>query len=149
MIEERTRRPALRVKQCSRCGKEFGCAHGEPGCWCESVVLDRETLAEIRELADDCLCPECLTSFAKHDGEAGERRATRWAKAIPHAAVRARGVSPAWALGAVAFVFGSLLFALAVGPISIGAGGIVESAVSHLPLLHVHSPLSKVDEAIL
>jgi cobalamin transport system permease protein len=149
VIEQHTRGPALRVKGCSRCGKEFGCAQGEPGCWCESVVLDRETLAEIRELADDCLCPDCLTSFAKRDGEAAEGRATKWAKAIPHAAVRARGVSLPWALGALAFLVGSLVFALAVGPISIGAGGIVESAVSHLPLLHVHSPLSKVDEAIL
>ncbi|HLY95500.1 MAG TPA: iron ABC transporter permease, partial [Gaiellaceae bacterium] len=49
----------------------------------------------------------------------------------------------------LAFVFGSLLFALAIGPVSIGAGGIVESALSHLPLLHVHSPLSTVDEAVL
>jgi iron complex transport system permease protein len=149
-IELLTDRPAFSVKQCSRCGAEFGCAQGEPGCWCESVVLSRETLAEIRELADDCLCPACLRGFAeREDGEATERRTTGWAKAIPHTAVRARGVSPAWALGALLFVLGSLLLALATGPISIGIEGIVESALSHLPLLHVHSPLSTVDDAVL
>ena len=34
-------------KACSRCGQRFGCAQGEPGCWCEAVILRRETLAEI------------------------------------------------------------------------------------------------------
>lgn len=148
-----------RRKQCPSCGTQFGCADGEPGCWCESVVLRRETLAEIRTLADDCLCPTCLTGFTERDhGEPASdgsssthvpRGATRWAKAIPHAAVRARGVPPAWGLCAVLFVVGSLLLALAIGPISIGTGPIAESALSHLPLLHVHSPLSTVEEAIL
>jgi iron complex transport system permease protein len=150
VIEERTETPTFRAKRCSLCGAEFGCAQGEPGCWCESVVLHRETLAEIRALAADCLCPACLTSFAERDrGEAPAGRAAGWAKAVPHTAVRARGVSPAWGLGAVLFVLGSLVFALAIGPVSIGAGGIVESAVSHLPFLHVHSPLTTVEDAIL
>jgi iron complex transport system permease protein len=150
VIEERTETPTFRAKRCSLCGTEFGCAQGEPGCWCESVVLHRETLAEIRELAEDCLCPACLTSFAEHDrDEAPAGRATGWAKAVPHTAVRARGVSPGWGLGALLFVLGSLVFALAIGPVSIGAGGIVESAVSHLPLLHARSPLTTVEEAIL
>ncbi len=47
-------------KRCERCGGEFGCADGAPGCWCEGVVLSRDTLAELRALADDCLCPDCL-----------------------------------------------------------------------------------------
>src|SRR5437764_8776696 len=63
--------------------------------------------------------------------------------------VRARGVSRQWRLTAGAFLVGSLLVGLGVGPVGIGAGGIVESALSHLPLLHVHSPLSSVQEAIL
>jgi iron complex transport system permease protein len=43
----------------------------------------------------------------------------------------------------------SLLVALAVGPLSLGTGAIVESALSHVPLLHVHSPLGTVEEAVL
>jgi iron complex transport system permease protein len=65
-------------KSCQRCGRAFGCGFGEPGCWCEQVTLRRETLREIRALADDCLCPACLESFAARDSaadEAGHRAA--------------------------------------------------------------------------
>ena len=58
------------------------------------------------------------------------------------ATVRARGVSRPWRLLAGAFLAGSLLVGLGVGPVGIGATGIVESALSHLPFVHVHSPLS-------
>lgn len=64
-------------------------------------------------------------------------------------AVRARGVPRPWGLVAVAFLVGSLLVGLGVGPVGIGAGAIVESALSHLPLLHVHNPLAKLDDAVL
>jgi iron complex transport system permease protein len=63
--------------------------------------------------------------------------------------VRARGVSRGWGLCAGAFLVGSLVVGLGVGPVGIGAGGIVESALSHVPFLDVHSPLSRVQEAIL
>jgi iron complex transport system permease protein len=33
--------------------------------------------------------------------------------------------------------------------VPIGAGAIIESALSHVPFLHVHSPLSSVEEAVL
>ncbi len=65
------------------------------------------------------------------------------------ATVRARGVSRPWRLLAGAFLAGSLLVGLGVGPVGIGATGIVESALSHLPFLHVHSPLSALEEAVL
>ena len=39
-----------RRKLCPRCRTRFTCGHGEPGCWCESIVLRRETLAQIRAL---------------------------------------------------------------------------------------------------
>ena len=54
-----------------------------------------------------------------------------------------------WGLCAVAFLVGSLLFALAVGPVSIGTWAIVESALSHVPFLHVTSPLGTVQEAVV
>ena len=157
MVEQLEQQTPPRRKQCSSCGAEFGCAQGEPGCWCESVVLRRETLAEIRALADDCLCPDCLSGFAERErsglnalsGPAIRGGASRWAKAIPHAAIRARGVPFLWGLGAVLFVLASLLFALVIGPVSIGAGSIAEAALSHLPLLHIHSSLGTVERAIL
>jgi iron complex transport system permease protein len=38
---------------------------------------------------------------------------------------------------------------LGIGPVPIAAGAIIESALSHVPFLHVHSPLSSVEEAVL
>jgi iron complex transport system permease protein len=58
-------------------------------------------------------------------------------------------VSRPWRLCAGAFLAGSLVVGLGVGPVGIGAGGIAESALSHIPFVHVHSPLSSVQEAIL
>ena len=63
--------------------------------------------------------------------------------------VRARGISPRWGLCALAFLLGALVLGLGIGPVSLGAGPIVESALSHLPFLHVHSPLNQAQEAIL
>src|SRR6476659_2436517 len=65
------------------------------------------------------------------------------------ARVRARGISRTWQVCAGAFLVGSLLVGLGVGPIGIGGIAIVESALSHVPFVHVHSPLSTVQEAIL
>lgn len=141
-------------KRCPLCGRSFGCRQGEPGCWCEAVELDRDTLAQIRALADDCLCPSCLGTFARQErrgdgAKAPARRGSVWAKAIPHAAVRARGVPLGWAAAAAAFLVGALVLGLAIGPVGIAAGQVVASALSHLPLLGVHSPLDGIDEAIL
>jgi len=65
------------------------------------------------------------------------------------AAVRARGVPRPWRLIAGAFLLGSLLVGLGVGPVGIGVGAIVESGLAHLPFLHVHNPLSTLDDAVL
>jgi iron complex transport system permease protein len=63
--------------------------------------------------------------------------------------VQARGVGSRWGLVAGAFLVGSLLVGLAVGPVPIPVTSIVRSALSHLPLLHVHSPLTAVQDAVL
>ncbi|HET7566654.1 MAG TPA: iron ABC transporter permease [Gaiellaceae bacterium] len=63
--------------------------------------------------------------------------------------VEARGVGPRWGLAAGAFLVGSLLVGLAVGPLGIGSGAILRSALSAVPLLHVHSGISPVDHAVL
>ncbi len=153
---EQHERPQLRQKECSRCGKEFGCAQGEPGCWCESIVVRRETLAELRTLADDCLCPTCLAGFAERDqhalgeppGTNGHGTGSTWAKAVPHASIRARGVPLVWGLCALVFLAGALLVALGAGPVAIGPGAIAESALSHLPWVHLHH-LQSFEDAIL
>jgi len=137
------------VKICPRCGRQFGCAQGAPGCWCEGVALRRETLAELRELADDCLCPACLGEFSARDDHSGDGSPTQWAKAVPHDAIRARGVSALWGGGAVAALLVALLAGVAYGPVSIGIGSILGSALSHVPLVHLHSSLSAVDSAVL
>jgi cobalamin transport system permease protein len=71
------------------------------------------------------------------------------AKAIPHAAVRARGVTPIWWLCAVLFLAGSLLVALGTGPVAIGPASIARAALSHLPIFRSHAHLSAIQEAIL
>jgi len=65
------------------------------------------------------------------------------------AGVRARGIAPVWAIATVAFLLGSLLVGLGVGAVEISPGAIVVSAVAHLPLVHIHSSLSAVQDAIL
>jgi iron complex transport system permease protein len=54
-----------------------------------------------------------------------------------------------WGLCSGAFLVVALLVGLGIGPVAIGPGAIVESALSHVPLVDVHTPLSSVQEAIL
>jgi len=135
-----------RTKQCPLCGSRFGCAQGRPGCWCEGVAVSRDALAEIRSSAPDCICPECLRSFAERDGAEGARVS---AKAVPDAAIKSRALAPLWAVVAIASLAASLLLGLAIGPAQIGPAAILGSIASHLPATHWPSPLSSVDEAIL
>ena len=135
-----------RTKQCRLCGGRFGCAEGRAGCWCEEVAVSRDALADIRSLATDCVCPDCLRRFAGKDGGDG---ALVWAKAVPDAAVRPRTLAPLSTVAAFAVLAASLLLGLAIGPAQIGPAAILGSLVSHLPASHWSSPLGQVDEAIL
>ncbi len=65
------------------------------------------------------------------------------------AEVQPRGVPRPWGLCAAAFLLLALLVGLGVGSIAIGPLDIVESALSHIPFVHVDSPLSSVEEAIV
>ncbi len=146
------------IKTCPLCEEQFECAQGQPGCWCEEVVLGRRTLADIRAVAYGCVCPACLSGFAARErarrdsdlnGVDETTGPVTWAKAVPHAAVRSRGVSALWALVALGSLAGALLLGLGTGAASIGPASIVASLLSHFQVFHVASPLSTVNDAIL
>jgi iron complex transport system permease protein len=65
------------------------------------------------------------------------------------AEVQPRGVPKPWGLCVAAFLLLALLVGLGVGSIGIGPLDIAQSALSHVPFLHVDSPLSSVEEAIV
>jgi iron complex transport system permease protein len=75
--------------------------------------------------------------------------AVRPVREEPSPRVEARGVGPHWGLTAGALLVGAVLVGLAVGPVGIGGGAIVRSALAHLPLLHVRSPLAAMQDAVL
>ena len=54
-----------------------------------------------------------------------------------------------WILAASVFLAASLVVGALVGPVHISLGDALESFAARIPLLHVHSPLSPTDEAIL
>src|SRR4051794_37661925 len=63
--------------------------------------------------------------------------------------VQARGVSLLAALVTVGFLLVALGVGLAVGPWHIGLGGILRSALSYVPGLHVHQSITTTDHTIL
>jgi iron complex transport system permease protein len=94
------------------------------------LTLSGPALEAVRASGHGCLCRECLSGYADTP-------------------VSARGLPLAWTAGAVAFLVVALLVGLATGPFPIGVGAIATGALSHLPLLHIHSPLSQVESAIV
>jgi iron complex transport system permease protein len=62
---------------------------------------------------------------------------------------RPRGITPPWGLGALAFLLIALLVGLGIGPIGIAPWRILESALSHVPFLHVRQPLSQIEDVIV
>jgi cobalamin transport system permease protein len=69
--------------------------------------------------------------------------------ALDARAVRARGLAPAWAFAAAAFLVIALAVGLVVGPVHIGIGDIARSLAARLHVPGVESPLSQTDEAIV
>ena len=63
--------------------------------------------------------------------------------------VEARGVGLRAGLVTAVFLVGAIAVGLGVGPVHIGAGSILRSALSYVPGLHVHQPLDAVDRAVL
>jgi hypothetical protein len=58
-----------RELQCELCGAQFECGMGGLDCWCANIRLTAENLATLRQLAKDCVCPECLTKLANGNRE--------------------------------------------------------------------------------
>jgi hypothetical protein len=52
-------------KTCERCGGAFPCGASGVACWCDSLKLGAGALAQLRAAYRDCLCPQCLPSFAE------------------------------------------------------------------------------------
>ncbi|MGI8786829.1 MAG: cysteine-rich CWC family protein [Pyrinomonadaceae bacterium] len=45
---------------CESCGKEFSCGANLGECWCFNIELKTETLTELRDNFENCLCENCL-----------------------------------------------------------------------------------------
>ncbi len=71
------------------------------------------------------------------------------AAAAPARAVRVRGVTPRWALVAVAFLLLALLIGIVAGPVHIGVGDALRSVLAKLGVPGVDTPLSPTQESIL
>ena len=70
------------------------------------------------------------------------------AAAAPIRAIRARGVTPAWAAAAVLFLLLALMIGVVAGPVDIGAADALRS-LAHRLGLGVASPLDQAQESIL
>jgi iron complex transport system permease protein len=66
----------------------------------------------------------------------------------PVETVRARGVSPAWALAATGFLVASLVVGVLAGPLDIGVGDVIRSALARLGMVD-STPLDATEESIL
>jgi iron complex transport system permease protein len=64
-------------------------------------------------------------------------------------AVRVRGVTPGWALAAVAFLLVALLVGIVAGPVHLGVGDTLRSVAAKLGVPGVDSPLGQTEESIL
>ena len=51
------------TKTCESCGANFTCGAKTEKCWCFSVDLRAETLAELRDSFKNCLCKNCLSDL--------------------------------------------------------------------------------------
>ena len=53
------------MKTCEKCGVAFKCgAKTDTRCWCNAYAVTEESLKNIREKYNDCLCEKCLIEMA-------------------------------------------------------------------------------------
>jgi iron complex transport system permease protein len=63
--------------------------------------------------------------------------------------LRAPGLGPFWVCAAVAFLLASIVVGLLLGPVHVGVGEIVQSALAYLHVPGVTSPLTPAEDAIV
>lgn len=51
---------ANRNLTCESCKKEFSCDANTGKCWCFEIQIPNESLANLRDNFENCLCEECL-----------------------------------------------------------------------------------------
>ncbi|MDR0790154.1 MAG: cysteine-rich CWC family protein [Bacteroidales bacterium] len=49
---------------CPKCGKEFQCQHSKE-CFCNKYKLSEDTKKTLLKLYKDCLCEQCLKTYAE------------------------------------------------------------------------------------
>ncbi len=69
--------------------------------------------------------------------------------AAPPRGLHVRGPSAAWLGGAAALLAAACLVGVAVGPVDVSVEGIVRAFVTRVPFVHLRSPLSSTEEAIV
>lgn len=57
---------------CQSCHEDFTCGAGLTGCWCMEIKLDSSARAKMREQFRDCLCRNCLESYANESTGSGD-----------------------------------------------------------------------------
>ncbi|MDQ3749805.1 MAG: cysteine-rich CWC family protein [Acidobacteriota bacterium] len=68
MFAESTKKVSEKVTDkliCESCGEEFSCGANVGKCWCFAVKLKAETLSELRENFESCLCEDCLKGIKR------------------------------------------------------------------------------------
>lgn len=53
------------TKQCAKCNASFECTSDATGCWCQQYTLSQEALQHLKGNYADCLCPQCLATYAQ------------------------------------------------------------------------------------
>lgn len=53
-----------KLKRCPSCGKFFAC-QGKDDCWCENFQIHKTGYLKLAEKYTDCICQECLSSYAE------------------------------------------------------------------------------------
>ena len=56
-------------KICEVCHKEFSCGATIGKCWCFEVEISQETLEQLKQDFQNCLCEDCLKKIEKEVNE--------------------------------------------------------------------------------
>ena len=50
---------------CESCGEVFSCGANLGKCWCFSLAIPNENLAQLKEQFKRCLCSNCLEKYSQ------------------------------------------------------------------------------------